>query len=1153
MNVAVAAGAAVATAVLAGALLVGDSVQDSLEELTLERLGGIDHALAGQRFFAQDVADRLAALEEFETGYEAVAPVILLQGSALHADTRTRASQVGLQGIENGFLTIFADGSSGAKSSDEQGGSTDAAAFFTEPYEGIFPPAVINEALQRALQAETGDQILISLQRWSDVPRSSLLGRKDTASAVETIRLEIVRVLPDKHLGRFGLAAHQSSPYNVFVPLPALQKALDQQGMINGLVVAEKPDRKEGERSNLLNEILHEALEVPDLGLILQVRNQQLSIESQEFILNSSLTTTIESLAQDMGSATQPILTYLANGIRIGDRLVPYSTVTATHTASPLVGTASSVATSQGGAETNTLTLLDGSPAPALGDNQILLNAWTAEDLGATVGDTVELEYFRVGPKEELIPATSSLSLSGIVALEGMGADPSLSQEYPGIAGNDNMADWDPPFPIDLGSIRSVDEDYWDLYRGTPKAFLAIETGKRLWQNRWGDLTAIRLALPTEGEQSAISDGDAQTFADSFGQQLIERLPLDAFGLTFQPVKELGLAASVGSSNYSQYFLGFSFFLILSSALLVGLLFSLGVEQRAAEVGLLQAVGYSSSKVRRQLLTEGGILAVLGGLVGLLGALGYAALMMAALRTWWRPAFGTSELFLHVEPASLVTGFLLSVFVVLFTIWRRVQGLRKIPTPALLKNVSEPVNTRAGRRARWTTVIALGLAAALLLFAVITGDTRNAAIFGIAGPALLIGLLAAFSLLLGGGAGKLDQPGTWTLVRMATANGGRNRSRSILATTLVASASFMIVTVAAFHEDFANQSLGRDSGAGGYQLIGEADVPILRSLDSSSGRFELGLASEDEALFEGVTVTALRLLPGDDTSCLNLYQPREPRILAVPPNMIERGGFIFQNTLEAVENPWSLLEQELEPGVIPAFGDINSTQWILKLPLGEDLVMPDGRGGEVTLRLVGNLKTSIFQSELLVSQKNFETYFPQQEGASVFLIDAPTETTDELTRALESSLGPYGFDAVPTLERLASFHAVQNTFLSTFRTLGGLGLLLGTVGLAIVLLRNVLERRGELATLRAFGYRRSTLTWMVLIENSLLLIGGLLIGTTAALVTAGPHLLSAGSSIPWTQILGTLGGILLFGLAACAGASIGALRIPLMPALKAEH
>ncbi len=1113
-HLAVVAGAAVATAVLTGALLVGDSVRGSLRALTLERLGGVDHALAGQRFFGEDLGRRLAAEDAFAARFDNVAPAILLEGSAQHAETRARASGVGLQGIDDRFLAVF-------------GGpdAEDAARFFGGGERRIFPPAVINASLAAALGAGAGDPILVFLKRWSEVPRGSLLGRKDTASVVGTVRLEVARVVPDSGLGRFRLASHQSTPFNVFVPLAALQKALDQEGTVNALVVSGAPEAEAPELDGPLRRVVGPE----DLGVVVEPRGGVLQVESREFILKPSLAAAVESAAAETGAATLPILTYLANALRAENDTVPYSTVTATDTGA--------------GGAFGELRLSSGAPAPPLADGEILLNAWAAEELGAAPGDRVELDYFEVGPREELREATAPFTVRGVVAIEGLGADDALSQEYPGIAGSENMADWDPPFPIDLGRIRAADEEYWDRYRDTPKAFVAIDTGRRLWRNRWGELTAVRVAPPA----------DPAAFAGRFEEALSERLPLDAFGFTFQPVKRLGLAASTGSNDYARYFLGFSFFLIVSAAMLVALLFGLGVEQRAAEVGLLRAVGYRERRVRRRLLAEGGLLAAAGALVGLAGAVGYAALMMAALRTWWRPAFGTSELFLHVTPASLAMGFAISVAVVLFAIWRRVRRLREVSTPALLKRVSEPVDTRAGRRARWTAGIALALAAALVAVAFLTGETRNAAIFGTAGPALLIGLLAAFSLSLGGGAARLERPGAATLLRMGMANGARHRSRSLLSATLVAAASFLIVTVAAFHEEFEAGELGRDSGTGGYTLVAEADVPLLHDLASSDGRFELGVDDAAEGLLEGAGITPLKLLPGDDTSCLNLYQPREPRLLGVPPEMIERGGFRFQNTLEEADNPWTLLERDLGDGTIPAFGDVNSTQWILKVKLGEEIAMADGRGEPLRLRLVGNLKTSLFQSELLISQENFERHFPDVAGASVFLIDTSPERADEVALALERSLAAYGLDAVPANDKLAAFHAVQNTFLSTFRTLGGLGLLLGTVGLAIVLLRGVIERRGELATLRAFGFRQRTLTWMVLVENGLLLLAGLAIGTVAALVTAAPHLLSEGAHVPWRQIFGTLALIAAFGLAACAAASVAALRIPLMPALKAEH
>ncbi len=154
--------------------------------------------------------------------------------------------------------------------------------------------------------------------------------------------------------------------------------------------------------------------------------------------------------------------------------------------------------------------------------------------------------------------------------------------------------------------------------------------------------------------------------------------------------------------------------------------------------------------------------------------------------------------------------------------------------------------------------------------------------------------------------------------------------------------------------------------------------------------------------------------------------------------------------------------------------------------------------------------------------------------------------------ALEAELERFGFDAGGTGERLASFLAVENTYLATFQTLGGLGLILGTLGLGVVLLRNVLERRGELATLRAFGYRRAILSRMVLAENLTLLAAGMLIGSLAGLAAAAPHLASAGARLPWVPLLLTLAVIFLAGMLSSLLAVAGSLRVPLIPALRAE-
>ncbi len=149
-------------------------------------------------------------------------------------------------------------------------------------------------------------------------------------------------------------------------------------------------------------------------------------------------------------------------------------------------------------------------------------------------------------------------------------------------------------------------------------------------------------------------------------------------------------------------------------------------------------------------------------------------------------------------------------------------------------------------------------------------------------------------------------------------------------------------------------------------------------------------------------------------------------------------------------------------------------------------------------------------------------------------------------------MGDYGLVAETTSSRLAALMAVENTYLSTFQALGGLGLLLGTFGLAAVQFRNVMERRRELALMRAIGFRRAVLGRLVMLENFLLLMGGLVCGVLAALAAVLPHLFAGGASIPWRFLAGTLLLVLAVGLLAGLSAVRAAVRTPLLAALRNE-
>ncbi len=1120
INLAVVLGAAVATAVLTGALLVGDSVRGSLRDLTLDRLGKIDYALVTQKYFREDLLVDLATSKNFSNRFETIASAILSNGTAIHSSSKTRASNINIIAVDAQFFSFF---------------ERNESASLRKKSGQVFPSVVINQALQNQLKAEVGDQILLSFEKPSDIARSSLLGRKSTEDVIETTRMSLTKIIPDEGPGRFSLQANQNLPLNAFVSLPALQRTLGQKNKVNAILVSQQDSPEANDSIDFLQQILAASLSFEDFGLKFIELEGGFAVESSESILSPQIVTGSKSAADKLNLPALPVYTYLANKMEAKGRLLPYSTVAALPI--PVVD------------GFGNLLLNSGRPAPRLADNEILLNDWAARDLRVSAGDSITMEYFGIGPRDNLFTKQTAFHVKGVVAMAGLAIDKTLTPDFPGIADADNMADWDPPFPVDLNLIRSKDEDYWDKYRGAPKGFVSVETGRKLWGSRFGNVTSLRFAVNPESETADVEE--------LFANEFLANVRPEQFDFVFQPVKAQGLASSKGATDFSGLFVGFSFFLIISAALLVGLLFRLGVEQRGREIGMLLAVGFPLRKVRRQFMSEGAVLAVIGALLGTGGALFYTWLLMTGLRTWWLAAVGSPFLFLHVTPASLATGFGSSLLVIFLSIWIGLRKLSKIPPPALLAGVTNILKqVGASRRAKVTAISALILAGVLTVATFSLESAAAGLFFGI-GTLVLVSGLAFFAIWLRGPHRALSsQAGSTPIVRMAARNSPRNPGRSMLSTALVSSACFVIIAVGAFRTEFGGEVFKRNSGAGGYSLTAQSDIPLFYDLNSEDGRFELGFSDDDSEKLKQTEIMPFRFLPGDDASCLNLYQVEKPRILGVTQAQVERGGFKFSKTVsqetKGLTNLWNLLNMEIEPDVIPAFGDENSVMWILHSGLGKDIAISNEFGEEIKLRFVGLLKKSIFQSELLISEKNFLKHFPSRSGYSYFLIDSPIEQYQEASQILESSLSDYGFDATTTAEKLANFQAVENTYLSTFQMVGGLGLILGTLGLGMILIRNVIERRGELATLRAFGFRQSTLAALVLAENGFLLILGILLGAISAVIAVTPHILADASQVPWLSLSLTLVVVFVVGMLASLAAVRFAIKIPLLPALKAE-
>ena len=1142
---------AVATGVLAGALIVGDSVRGSLRSLTTERLGAIQHALLADHFFQPDLLQRKNKV-----------PAILLNGTVVAPQTRARASKVNIAGVTDDFFTFWQE---------------ETTPNLNKPAGQPFDAIVINEALQNELNVQIGDTLLVNMSQAADIHPEFLLGERDAANAIQSLRLVISDVVPAKNAGRFSLQAHQSLPFNAFIALPVLQKGLGQTEKVNAVFTADTDAISAAELP----------LTLESLGLHIKTHENHFDLQSQQYLLKPLLSEASLTVATENRIPTFPTLTYLANTISANDKVIPYSTIVALPTDegefAKLINTHTTEAQRRAYEQARNLMLLTDEDVKEFrklkkevdeikkkkseytrrervmrleaiektlaemevreqrgGD--IVLNTWAAEDIEVEVGDRIAITYYGVTAEEEYITETVVFRLKGILPIEGIAADRDIIPEFPGIHDTNDMSDWESPFPIDYTLVRAKDEAYWDEYKATPKAFIPLKIGKQLWKNRFGDLTTIRFGI--------MPDSDIQATRTHFETELLKKIQPEQVGFQFLSLQADGLQASAGATDFGMLFGSLSGFIIIAVALLVAMLFRIGVEGRSREIGILQAVGYSLAKIRRRFLYEGATVAGIGSLLGCLLAVGYAELMIFGLQTWWLPAIGTPFMELHVNLISLVSGVLISLAVVMISIRLTVQQLGDTPTTALLAgetDFAEITLTQQTKKTEFSKRMAIAKKIVTTLVAVLLGffvffDKWFSDTFGPWVEDPIIDFLLFTSIIISIGWDAFDRwlksqrvPRRLNRVRFALKNAARQPGRSRTCVTTISLACCIIVAVGANRHDAPPETE--------YAFVTESALPLHHSLNTPDGKFELGFSEKDSELLSESEIFPFRVLPGEDASCLNLYQPRQPQILGAPDTIT------FSSVRDELR--WRTLTlKNFEEGRAPAIGDTKSLRWILHHNPDDDFLVQDEFGKPLSLELE-TIENSLFQSQLIISESNFTKYFPSQSGYQFFLIKTPPALREETAQVLEKTLADYGFDLTSASARLASYRAVENTYISTFQSLGGLGILLGTFGLALIFFRNIIERRGELATLRAFGFRRQLLSRMLFLESCFLLAVGMLIGIAAGLVAifgSQGHL----PSFPWVSLTITLLFIFGFGIIANAIAVAIALRSPLLSTLKSE-
>ena len=965
-----------------------------------------------------------------------VAPALILEGMAVAEGGGDRVNKIQVTGIENRFENISKSRLYSNLADNE---------------------VIVSLNLAERLHLKTGDNFIVRIKKGSLIPLNAPFV-SDAETSI-SFRAVVKGIADQQNGGYFNLKNAQTAPYNLFLSLARLNGLMKFNGKANRLLIS-APLTNEKQ----ITEHLNFCFKPEDAGLNVKLlpNLNETGITSERVFIDDQIIKAFEHFGQ-----SHAILTYFANSLELSGKLTPYSFIS---------------------------TIDDNS----LSDNDIIINRWTASDLEAKVGDSLFIKYYQIGPLRQLVEKRAQFVIQKIVPVEGKYGDRDLMPSFPGMSDAGHCRDWEAGVPIKLGSIRAKDEVYWNLHKGTPKAFISLKRAHELWGNRFGNYTTIRIAgdLFTDREYRTL-------FAASVKPANL--------GVIVTPVRENGLNAARNGVDFSQLFLGLSFFLLVAALILTALLYLFNIENRKSELGTLLMLGFTRNQIRKLFLLEGTAIALIGGIFGLILAVFYTRLIFLALNTLWWEAVRTSILIISIQISTLLTGLTISVFIAILTILIALNRSFKRQAIQLQNKMDHPQKPLFNSLKTWGTITSLALAMGMVFIQLFRPGNLNPSLFFISGGLMLVGFLLWSDLVL-----RKNQRNVVLDISRDSLN-QRNRSqnlgRSLTVLILFAISTFLVVSTGANREGALTDFNEKGSGTGGFRFFAETSIPVLYSLNEKDNRLKEGLTTP----FSAVQFSRIE---GDDASCLNLNRAANPAILGADPALFrERFSFDAKCPEIGSKEVWKAMNEPFN-GVIPAIADQTVIQCGLGKNIGDTLIYRNQMGDTLRLKLIAGLSPSVFQGYVLISNDNFQKNFPTNSGSNLFLIDVPKDFAEKTSEELQSVFRDYGWEMATANQRLMEFNSVANTYLSIFLALGALGLILGTVGLAVVLARTLLERKKELTLFAALGFTRLQVVRLLVNEYSVLLVWGVLTGFISAVVAVLPNfILPAGKVSFWTVLL----------------------------------
>jgi putative ABC transport system permease protein len=552
-----------------------------------------------------------------------------------------------------------------------------------------------------------------------------------------------------------------------------------------------------------------------------------------------------------------------------------------------------------------------------------------------------------------------------------------------------------------------------------------------------------------------------------YEKRIMQKLDPASAGLQIVPVYENGQRSAANSTDFGNLFLGLSFVIIVSGLLLMALVFSIHTHTRLAEAGTLSALGFRKNQIIRIMAGEAFIVLLFAGFIGSLAGIGYNKLILLGLNTLWQESVRTTTLEMNLSLTTLIMGIISGILVALLILLLILARRMRDPLIYLLRYF--PLNP---------------------------GRNRKESILHDNFPGFF----------------PLVMKNTWI-----------NRKRTISAIILLSIGVLTIIITGMNRKIFPDDIRNRKSGTGGFLLWAETTIPIRYDLNNPAGKKQSGI--DNDTLFKNTRFMQMIRLKGEDASCLNLNRAAQPVLLGVDAGYLDSvSAFSFASELPLSpgDHPWKILKKPFSDHVIPGIADATVIKWGLGISLGDTLLYMDETGQPLRIRLVADLDNSAFQGNILISDSLFRIFYPSVAGSDVMLVDGPPEKRDAIVSTLERNFTDYGMMATSTAKRLDEFNSVQNTYLSVFMLLGGLGVIIGTFGLGFLLLRNIQSRQHEIALYSALGFTKRYVTRLLVAEHLFILITGILLGVILAMAAGITLMLSGLSAFPFSFLISLL-------------------------------